>query len=219
MIRGRRLGRRSNREYHERLSFPFLVTTPPSLSLAAICLPDQGPVFPSIPLFISSTTSAVADSQETRPPDTVPKRSPSQTAVRAQKRAALTHASVGEGGPPAVVAPVASPAPKRTAETGDGSQGWPSRRPPHYSSSRRGWGCHTSPQGGSNRTTHRQGSKGSKPRPQGHCCNDRRDYNAYGCTISTDCEEDSTENQRGKASVSKAAVRSRVGIPEHHRRV
>jgi hypothetical protein len=100
----------------------FLVTIPQSPSLAAICLPDEGSIFPSKPLVKSSTTSAMADSRESRPPDTVPKRSPSQTAARAQQGAALTHASVGEGGPPVVVQPVASPVPKQTAETAESAQ-------------------------------------------------------------------------------------------------
>jgi hypothetical protein len=57
-ICGGKLGRWRNREYHERLSFPSLMTIPPSPSLAAV-LSDQGPVCPGKPLVdISGNTTS-----------------------------------------------------------------------------------------------------------------------------------------------------------------
>jgi hypothetical protein len=97
------------------------MTIPPFPFLAAVCLPDQGPICPSKPL-VDFSPSAMADSQETRPPDpAAPKRSPTQ-AVSAQRRTALAKSGRGEEGPPAAVVPVPAPVPKRAADTAETAQ-------------------------------------------------------------------------------------------------
>jgi hypothetical protein len=119
--RGRRLGRRSNREYFERLSLPFLAPIPQYAFLAAVCLSVQGPIFPSKPLAQSSPTVAMAERQESRnPPEAAAKRSASQAAAGAQQqRETLVSANTARVAPPVVVQPLVPPVPTRTADAAE----------------------------------------------------------------------------------------------------